>query len=60
MNQTLDASNQEACKAQFRAEMADKEIARLKMNWSVLFVVREGPLRRRFIAPIGEERERGV
>lgn len=30
------------------------------MNWSVLFVVREGPLRRRFVAPIGEEREREV
>ncbi|KAF3602317.1 hypothetical protein F2Q69_00035297 [Brassica cretica] len=30
MNRALDASNQEACKAQFRAEMADKEIARLK------------------------------
>ncbi|KAF3493664.1 hypothetical protein DY000_02052823 [Brassica cretica] len=30
MNQTLDASNQEACLPRFRAEMADKEIACLR------------------------------
>ncbi|XP_013628304.1 PREDICTED: uncharacterized protein LOC106334547 [Brassica oleracea var. oleracea] len=30
MNRALDTSNQEVCMAQFRAEMADKEIARLK------------------------------
>ncbi|KAG2247390.1 hypothetical protein Bca4012_089464 [Brassica carinata] len=30
MNQALDASNQEAHMAQFRAEVADKEISRLR------------------------------
>ena len=30
MNRALDASNQEACMAQFRDAKADKEIARLR------------------------------
>ncbi|KAF3515273.1 hypothetical protein F2Q69_00006478 [Brassica cretica] len=40
MNRALDASNQKARMAQFRAEMADKEIARLRDDWSVSRCIR--------------------
>ena len=58
MNRTLNVSNQEARMAQFRAETADKEIARLTDELENSHRERESQLRRRSIEPIGDERER--
>ncbi|WZZ27199.1 hypothetical protein YC2023_010600 [Brassica napus] len=58
MNRALDASNQDARMAQFRAETADNEIARLKDELECSRPSERGSLRQRFIVPIGEDRER--
>ena len=59
INRALKTSKQEARMARFKAEVADKEIARLKDELeSSRRRERESRLRRRSTMPIGEGRER--